>query len=315
MISTPVLIIGYKRYRNILKLLFDLKSSGISKVYLALDGITDCDLNDRKTFLAELDDLTTKTGLVVEKWVRPKNLGPAVSIITAIDWFFSNEELGVILEDDLEIGSDTMPFFHRTLQVFRDNPRVGIITGSNFWDIGPDDFSWSSFPIIWGWATWKNRWEELRRVFFSTNADFLELGKLSEKLFWRVGLHRCLNGYQDAWDIPFASFFRNSRKICILPPVNLISNIGVDRFAGNTFENKWPLFQKICKFEASNNRSFQNHFKESRCLDPLILREIYSVTSKNILSGVLYFVFRPLAAFTFVNHNSLANRIYSVNIP
>ncbi len=313
--STPVLIVGFKRYNNILKLLLDLKSSGISKVYLALDGILETDLDARRKFLADLEAFDRESGCIVEKWIRPKNLGPAVSIITAIDWFFSKEESGVILEDDLEIGSSAMPFFQKGLREFREDLQVGIIAGSNYWDHAPNKSCWSRFPITWGWATWKNRWEELRQVFFFSELDFLESGKLSERLFWKVGLHRCLSGDQDAWDIPFASYFRNTSKVCVFPPVNLISNTGVDEFAGNTLENKWPLFQKISDFDATTDSYFENMFNEDSCLDSQILREIYCVTNKNVISGILYFGSQRCATIATKNHNSLAKRILSVEIP
>lgn len=312
---TPVLIICYRRYENVLKLVAHLHSSGVSHVYLALDGKSEGTSDDRESFLANLELLCKKAGMSLEMWIRPNNLGPAVSIITAIDWFFTKENFGVILEDDLEIGTDTIPFFQQSLKEYRDDFRVAIISGSNFWGYESSSLMWSSFPITWGWATWKDRWNELRQVFFSTDTDFVKSGELNERLFWKVGLHRCLSGRQDAWDIPFASYFRSLKRVCVFPSVNLISNIGVDVFAGNTFENKWPLFQKIGSFGNIDQISFEHQFKQIDCLDSLILSQIYGVTNKNIFSGLFYFCTHPFFSSKNDRHDSLANRIASVQIP
>ena len=312
---TPVLIICYRRYGNVLKLVAHLHASGVSHVYLALDGKSEGTSDDRESFLSELELLCEKTGVILEMWIRPNNLGPAVSIITAIDWFFTKQNFGVILEDDLEIGIDTIAFFQKSLKTYRDDPNVAIISGSNFWGRESSSLMWSSFPITWGWATWKNRWNDLRQVFFSSDTDFVKFGKLNERLFWKVGLHRCLSGRQDAWDIPFASYFRNLHRVCVFPPVNLISNIGVDAFAGNTFENKWPLFQRIGSFGNIDQISFNHQFKQIDCLDSSILSQIYGVTNKNIFSGLFYFSTHPFFSLKNHRHNSLSNRIASVQIP
>jgi hypothetical protein len=313
--SVPVLIVGFKRYENIMKLLLDSHSAGVTSIYLALDGIPHGPDAERDSFLAKVDSLSQHSGINVTKWIRQYNLGPAVSIITAIDWFFAQEDYGVILEDDLVLGRSALSFFEMGLALHQNNARVSVIAGTNFWELQPGGSEWSSFPITWGWATWKDRWSELRNVFFSPSPSFSKVGKLSERFFWWVGLHRCLSGEQDAWDIPFASYFRSLNKICLFPPVNLISNIGVDVFAGNTHEKKWPLFHPISDHIQLDGSFFLEEFDQKYCLDSLILREIYGVSRRNILSGFFFSVTRRLSPSRFSRQESLSFRIKSTELP
>jgi hypothetical protein len=315
MTSVPVLIVGYKRYENILKLLTDSHSAGVKRIYLALDGVAHGPDVERESFLAKLDALSQRSGINVTKWIRQNNLGPAVSVITAIDWFFSHEDSGVILEDDLVLGANALLFFEMGLSLYRDNPRVAVIAGSNFWTLQPGVSEWASFPITWGWATWKDRWFELRNVFFSLGPSSTKVGKLNERFFWWVGLYRCLSGEQDAWDIPFASYFRSLNKVCVFPPVNLISNIGVDVFAGNTHEKKWPLFHPVSDDIQLDESFFSEEFSHEFCLDPLILRQIYGVSNRNIFSGFFFSLTQPISHSRFSGQQSLAFRVKSIDLP
>ncbi len=310
-----MLIICYRRYNNVLKLVKDLQLSEVTNVYLALDGNSASPDDERDFFLSNLELFCAEHNMTLEKWIRPLNLGPALSVITAIDWFFTKESFGIILEDDLEIGPSTIPFFRNSLETNFDDPSIGIISGSNFWKVQSSSRLWSGFPITWGWATWRNRWHDLRQVFFKTDTEFIKFGKLNERLFWKVGLHRCLSGRQDAWDIPFASYFRNLNLVCLFPSVNLISNVGVDAFAGNTVEDKWPLFQKIENLDQAENHLPEEGFHETGCLDSQILSQIYSVTDRNIFSALFYFGTHPFSFLRINSRSSLANRIASVEIP
>ena len=133
--TPPVLIICYKRYNNVLKLVADLQLSGVTNVYLALDGNSASPDDERDFFLSDLELFCTEFGVTIEKWIRPVNLGPAVSVITALDWFFTKEISGLILEDDLEIGPSAIPFFGESLETYGDDLSIGIISGSNFFEI------------------------------------------------------------------------------------------------------------------------------------------------------------------------------------
>jgi hypothetical protein len=127
------------------------------------------------------------------------------------------------------------------LAILNDLPDVWIISGSNFFPPERSDrSSLVNFPVTWGWATSRNKWEQMRQELLQP-PTFSSLRILSKRNFWWVGSKRAHNGYVDAWDLPLAWAMQKRSKYSLLPPVNLVSNIGYSDRASNTFGLKFPL--------------------------------------------------------------------------
>ena len=89
-----------------MKLIDSLLAQGCKRLYIAIDFGKD---NIVASSQIEYDSLEIRYENKFERfkiWRRTENLGVAVSVITALDWFFKNEDSGAILEDDLEISID-----------------------------------------------------------------------------------------------------------------------------------------------------------------------------------------------------------------
>ncbi len=288
----PILIIAYKRYSNVINLLKTINPEDVSIIYIALDGLRHQDSGERQAFLDEILSISIKADLKFNIWKRGANLGPAVSVITAIDWFFSFEDSGIILEDDLVIEAKTIEYFDKSLSFYENERSVYIVSGSQYWDLSSLHISnpWSTYPITWGWATWGNRWREMRSVYFEKSIEFQQNTGLSERFFWKVGLYRCISGIQDAWDIPMAIYIHSVKGICLLPNENLVTNIGADEFAGNTHLAKWPLMTPIKESKTGLLLIPPSDLTNANCLDALIRSEIYGISIKNLFTGVFFFI-------------------------
>jgi len=315
--NSSVLIIGYRRYSNIVKLIRSSLEMSTRRVYLALDGLGEIDQVERNSFLTQIDDLLRDNESRFICWMRDSNLGPAVSVITAIDWFFTKESQGIILEDDLIISPQTLAYFDEALDFYLADVKVQLISGSQFWDFSAShcETPWSSYPITWGWATWRERWQQAREIFFINKYRKLTELKLREELFWQVGCDRCLCGLQDAWDILFATYLISNKKICIFPAVNLISNVGADVFAGNTINRAWPLFMPISQHPHGETMLTSRELRQPDCIDTLIRETIYRIRWTNLLTGLFYWVRRILLSTKYNNRNYLGNRINTTEIP
>lgn len=315
--KTPVLIIAHKRYENVLTMLETLRANDCGKIYLAVDGLRRQDAGEREIFANEVSALSKSLNLEIEIWFRKQNLGAAVSVVTAIDWLFSKEISGLILEDDLIIGDDTLAYFENALSYYESDPKVHLIAGSNYWAdtlIGLEQ-PWSSYPITWGWATWRDRWEKLRQCFFTNVIYNHKNSTRSEVMFWRTGVDRCKTGKQDAWDIPLAAFSRQKDGITILPPVNLISNVGADEHAGNTKENIWPLNQALGKMPKNFKFIPTSKFIASESLDELIRVQLYRISVRNVVSGALRLVLSRVNLTFDSDSMHLGNQIDAVVLP
>jgi hypothetical protein len=278
-----VLIIAYRRDQNVIELMETLFLSGVSRIYVAIDGPKDFkNLSSESNLSSKIEIFQNRDFLQIYVWQRELNLGPAVSVVTAIEWFFTHEESGVILEDDLKMTADSIDFFSEALTTFVNQKSIGIISGSNFWgEIGTQDsLPFSNYPLTWGWATWRDRWELLRRPFFCNfTFDLSSLARL-ERSFWKTGIENCMDRKLDAWDIPFAANFKSLNLKAVIPHRNLVTNVGFDIHAGNTFENVWPLNTPISgSFCSDCNLAVS----ETIDITDKVRRDIYRMTYRSTL--------------------------------
>lgn len=309
---SPALIIAYKRNTNVINLVETLVLAGVSKIYIAIDGPKDFDNSpSAKELVSLLGCYSSDESIQIRIWERKSNLGPAVSVITAIDWFFAHEESGFILEDDLKISIDSVRFFTDALMSFRSVKSVGIVSGSNFWGVigTQSSLPFANYPITWGWATWKDRWDTLKEPFYQNSRINLSSLSLSERLFWRTGVESCMNRKVDAWDIPFAARFRSLNLKAVVAQQNFVTNIGFDEHAGNTFANVWPLNTPI---DEKSYTEGNLKISVSNDLTNRIIQDIYRINFRSVL-------FRPVRSIqnfcNFRKSNALRDAIAQVIIP
>ena len=96
----PILLIIYNRFETTEKVFSSIKDVKPSKLYLVSDGPKD--ISD-KTKINELRDHILNNiswDCEFKSMLRDSNLGCKESVSSGIDWFFNNEDMGIILEDD-----------------------------------------------------------------------------------------------------------------------------------------------------------------------------------------------------------------------
>lgn len=231
-----ILIIGYNRPAFIemhLKALIDQKIE-LSNVFFAIDGPK----NTKYQYLTDgIEIILKKFNVPVENiFINCHNLGCRRGVIKAIDWFFSNVDEGLILEDDCQIGPTTIEFFNKSKSILN-NDRVFSISGSNPYKSGVHFESVidktrlaSEVPFIWGWYTTKNKWQA---VSFENNISMSLCLKLIRRFssisvaFYILRLKRRMNeGDLDTWDIDVVLHCVEHNLICVYPSQNQICNIG-----------------------------------------------------------------------------------------
>lgn len=241
--SIPILLICYARPEKTLKLIRDLSAQGGVLFYVAVDGPRNPSDDEKQKFLRNtlLEDPTYKD-LKIHIWQRERNLGVGVSVITALDWFFSKVEEGLILEDDLRVSDRLLEYVGKMLPSLKTNPSVMMISCSNFFSMNLiQSFHFTNYPMIWGWATNREKWEQLRGLLF-LKKSLLRLKEFNSLFnYWRIGARRVLKGTIDTWDIPLAYEMRKRALVSIIPPVNMISNVGADSQAVHTQNPEFPL--------------------------------------------------------------------------
>ena len=178
---------------------------------------------------------------------RDKNLGVGFGPNDAIDWFFSQEEDGIILEDDCLPSLSFFTFCKELLDMYKDNKKIGVIQGFNPFpkENYPYSYFFSKYDLKWGWATWRDRWQ-YQDMFTKDwpsikNSDFLDKvsnGKKLVKLYWESVFDEIHTYPHLAWDTQFTYQMLKRGLLTIVPKRNIILNIGYMEDATST---KWGI--------------------------------------------------------------------------
>jgi hypothetical protein len=214
-----------------------------------------------------------------------KNLGCGLRMSTGLDWVFANVESAIILEDDCLPEPLFFDFCAELLARYRDEPRVGAISGDNF---QRDDvtsgkgYYFSYYSHCWGWATWRRAWQsydyhlehwpEVRR----TNWLKSHFGNGEEARYWENILNRTHRKEIDTWDYQWAFANWQNDAHTILPAVNLVTNIGFGPLATHTREmipgisivagrQPWPLQHPVAivRNVGADLYTYKSHFNPS----------------------------------------------------
>lgn len=171
-----------------------------------------------------------------------KNLGCRFGVSTAIDWFFSHVDEGIILEDDCVASPEFFRFCDELLYRFRGDERVTCITGNNFQrgiKRGRADYYFSIFNHCWGWATWRRAWQHYDNDMAcwpnEVNADVLS-GLVSPvgARYWSEIFDEVKAGHIDSWAYIWTLSCWANSGLTATPNKNLVRNIGFDERATHT---------------------------------------------------------------------------------
>ena len=233
----PALIIAYARPDGVRNLIQSCVTNEVTNIYVAIDGPKSEEMKFKQDQIIEvINSFRRIPGLTITVLKREKNLGVGVGVISAIDWFFEQEESGHILEDDLTVTADFFSFSRVCLAQFSENLKVYMISGTEITglDTGESSVFWSNYPMIWGWSTWRDRWINMRKGLLQKKSLTFSNFFSYTSNYWMVGANRVLDGLVDTWDTPLAAEFHSREWLTVLPPVNLVSNFGDDGNASHT---------------------------------------------------------------------------------
>jgi hypothetical protein len=171
------------------------------------------------------------------------NLGCKVRVSSGLDWVFEQVPEAIILEDDCLPHPSFFRFCQEMLERYRDDERIGMISGDNFQfgqSVTEDSYYFSKYTHIWGWATWRRAWLGYD-VKVSIWPKILREGWLKqisanegEEAYWREVFQSVYDGRLDTWDYQWTLHCFLQGQISVMPNFNLISNIGFGENATHT---------------------------------------------------------------------------------
>jgi hypothetical protein len=245
-LQTAVLFLVFNRPDTTAQVFEAIRKARPPRLYVAADGARNQKIGEDilvervRKIATQIDwDCELKT------LFGASNSGCKLAVSSAISWFFLNEESGIIIEDDILPSLSFFYFCEQLLLKYKDDQSVGMISGTNYFfgeKVTDDDYYFSRFPYIWGWASWRRTWNT-----YSVTLDNCTESEISEvvnqtfqtkkcKEYFKNSIILAKNGKIDTWDYQFAFNLFNHKLFNICPTVNLISNIGFGVDATHTKE-------------------------------------------------------------------------------
>ena len=234
-VESPILLITFCRPNTTLIVFEQIRAAKPSKLYLSQNFPS---TNSGKE-LEKWDEVRRMIESVdwdceVVKLYREKHLSAKDSISSAINWFFENESEGIIMEDDVVPSAEFFRFCDYTLNRYRTDTRIGMITGNNLLGAGvnSNDYIYSQIFSIWGWATWKRAWDlydpEMSGWPSKWQRDSIRYRFKGDLAHYFANTFDMYKTHSiDTWDIQWLYTCMFNNFLCVIPKANMISNIGI----------------------------------------------------------------------------------------
>lgn len=240
-LKTPVLFLIFNRLEISKKVFEAIRQAKPPKLYIGSDGPRKERPDEEEIVNSVRDYILSGVDweCEIKTLFRKENLGCKYAVSEAISWFFEHEEQGIILEDDCLPSQSFFWFCEELLDKYKNDTRVFLISGYNkqtSWKPDLNDYFFSHFGGIWGWASWKRAWEkydlEMTKLDEFKKRNYFkylfgeELGKIRQK--------QMENCPSTTWDFQWGFARHMNSGLACVPAKSLIKNIGFGEGATHT---------------------------------------------------------------------------------
>ncbi len=310
MSNIPVLVTGYNRPFLLQELFSHLLQIGIKKIYVSLDGPKneqDFELCEQAYNIVNVN----RKNFELKILRRDYNLGCCLGVVSALDWFFSEEDFGAIIEDDCIPSPSFFQFLSTALQ----NPVQEPLSQPKIFSAhNPFDYNFSgqlsNLVLIHGWATYSHVWKKIRENYFKLKLpsrvnSFGEKRKVQQSLYWWSNSTRAKLGLVDTWDgILNDQVWRLGLKT-LIPKSNMVKNLGFGFSATHTTDQN-----------QSNHVQLSHELLDRGNLDYLLNTFYFKIKRRHIVTALIrisidIFRFKNRRNFeNLLNQDLLSRRIY-----
>ena len=246
-LTTPILFLIFNRPDTTQQVFNEIKKAKPTKLFVAADGPRDNNRGDSEKCQRAREIINqVNWDCEVKTLFRDKNLGCKIAVSSAINWFFENTEEGIILEDDCLPSQSFFWFCQELLEKYKSDERIMMISGDNVnteWKSNRQDYHFSYYSGIWGWATWKRAWmlydiemAKWKNTYWREQIKYL----LGEKQYKKraKNYEMTFKKQLDTWDYIWSFNKSMNSGMSVVPAKNLVSNIGFSSEATHTKDPK-----------------------------------------------------------------------------
>ena len=232
----PIALFVYNRpdhTKEAVTALLKNKHSAASDLFIFSDGAKNTEdqknIDEVRAYIKTINGF--KTVNIIE---QASNLGLANSIIAGVTKVVNQYGRIIVLEDDIIVHTAFLEYMNNGLQFFETNEKVASIHAYIYpLEQTVPDLFFLKGADCWGWATWRNRWQQfepdgsklLKKLKDSRRENEFDLQGAYP--YTRM-LERQVLGLVDSWAIRWhASMFLENR-LSLYPSQTLVENYGQD---------------------------------------------------------------------------------------
>ena len=214
------------------------------------------------------------------------NKGLANSIISGVTQIVTEYGKAIVVEDDLLMSTNFLSFMNQALDFYESEKNVLNISGYSFpLNYAPDykyDVAFSLRSASWGWAIWKDRWEQIDWTVKDYNSFRWNVFKLLK--FSRGGsdlcqmLHRQMKGQIDSWAIRFDYHHYKHNYLDVFPLKSKVAYNGFNSEATHT-KKKCNTYDTVLDLSDQQTFLFSRDIKINKHIRKQFYAH-YSVTSR-----------------------------------
>lgn len=252
-IDVPVALIFFNRPEQFQRVFEVVKKAAPSKLFLIQDGArvnNDRDIENIAKCQKILEGIDWECEIVRD--FSDENLGCGKRIFTGLTNCFKFVDRLIILEDDCVPSDSFFPFCKEVLEKYKDDTRVGLITGMNHlncYEKVNSDYFFANEGSIAGWATWRRSWNladydlsniandsQAMRLLFNYQKFCPNRNSVYDKV---LSKNKDLeNGKKlTSWSTQFGISQILNSALIVVPKYNLMSNIGLSEESANSVSN------------------------------------------------------------------------------
>ena len=133
MFTTPILLITFNRPNHVSKVLAELRKQQPAQLFVCQDGAREGNEIDRvrcqevRDVINKLVDWPCELHTLYQEY----NLGCGPGPAAGIEWFFSQVEMGIVMEDDCLPHPDFFGYCEELLHRYKDNEKILFINTTN----------------------------------------------------------------------------------------------------------------------------------------------------------------------------------------
>ena len=233
--EVPILFLIFNRPETTRRVFEEIRRMQPARLFIAADGPRANNFDDvEKIRLAREIATNINWPCDVRTLFREKNLGSKDAISSAITWFFTHVDEGIILEDDCLPDPSFFTFCEELLRRYQTDTHVMMIGGFNMSSTRyvSASYFFSRYAGIWGWATWRRAWQSYDGSIASWgDGDVRKRVRdaIGTRSAWKIKrwlFDRVQDGTKKSWGYAWEFAILNAGGLSAVPNINLVENIG-----------------------------------------------------------------------------------------